>query len=76
MFLTPDDVVELTGYQRHADQRRWLTSRGWIFEVSRIGRPIIGRDYAKQKTGFSVTGVDAPRRKTWAPNVAAIQRVA
>ena len=27
MFLTPDEIRELTGYQRHADQRAWLEKR-------------------------------------------------
>jgi len=33
MFITPEELAELTGYRRNADQRRWLKSHGWKFEV-------------------------------------------
>lgn len=51
MFLTPDDLAYITGYQRAADQRRWLTLRGWVFEVSRAGRPIVSRAHAEMRLG-------------------------
>ena len=51
MWLTEEEVQELTGYKRHADQRRWFNERAWVIEVSRVGRPIVSRDYAKIKTG-------------------------
>ena len=54
MFLTPAELVDLTGYQRHADQRKWLTARGWVFEVAATGRPIVSIAYAKQRLGGSV----------------------
>jgi hypothetical protein len=55
MFLTPEELVELTGYNRMADQRKWLTARGWRFEVSAIGRPIVARSYAENILGLSST---------------------
>lgn len=39
MFLTQEDIKELTDRQRPADQIKWLTDHGWPFEVSAIGRP-------------------------------------
>jgi len=51
MFLTPDEVLILTGYQRHADQRRWLSDRGWAFEGNAAGRPVVSRAYAEQRLG-------------------------
>ena len=34
MFITPEELAELTGYRRNADQRRWLKSHGWKFVES------------------------------------------
>lgn len=72
MFLTADELHDLTGYQRHADQRKWLTARGWVFEVAATGRPIVARSYAEQRLGGT-----APKAKpAWQPNVAAIRKAA
>ena len=30
MFLTADEVAELTGRKRTADQLKWLLLRGWL----------------------------------------------
>ena len=49
MWLTEQEVAELTGYKRHADQRRWLTAHVWLFEINANGRPVILRGYAEQK---------------------------
>jgi hypothetical protein len=38
-FLSQDDLIELTDYQRPADQRRWLESRGIPFWTGASGRP-------------------------------------
>jgi len=38
MFLTDSEIEQLTGYKRPADQRRWLTNRGWCFEVRADGK--------------------------------------
>ena len=72
MFLSDAELLELTGYQRHADQRRWLSSRGWLFEESRTGRPVIGRSYAEQRTGALLP--PQAQKRAWKPNIAAIQK--
>lgn len=42
MFLTNEEVHQLTGYVRSADQCKWLEKRGWKFERSAItGRPVV-----------------------------------
>lgn len=43
MFLTPEEVVALTGYQRWSAQRRWLTQRGYRHDVLGSGRPVVLR---------------------------------
>ena len=39
MFMTPDNLVELTDRKRVSDQISWLCQRGYRFEVSATGRP-------------------------------------
>lgn len=43
LFLSRDELHELTGYTQAAAQFRWLTSRGWKHEVGADGRPRIMR---------------------------------
>lgn len=58
MFMSDEDIEFLTGYVKPADQRRWLADHGWIFEISRTGRPRVLQDYAKNK----LSGIDGPKR--------------
>ena len=46
MFLSDDEVRQLTEYERPADQRRWLQSHGYIFAVGARGRPKVARKEA------------------------------
>lgn len=55
MFLSPDDITELTGYKIPAYQIRWLRERGWVFEIGGDGRPKILTAHAMQRLG----GVDS-----------------
>lgn len=41
LFLTKDEVIELTGYKKPALQRRWLIEHGYKFEVRADGRPVV-----------------------------------
>jgi hypothetical protein len=49
--LTREELHSITGYQRPADQRRWLQSRGWTFEVAAGGKSVVAADYANQRLG-------------------------
>lgn len=71
LFLSKDEVAELTGYKVPALQCRWLRERGWVFEQNRNNRPIIGRGYAKCRLG----GGDAvpPPSGGTRPNFAVLQ---
>ena len=51
MFITPPDILALTGYKRAADQILWLTARHWVFELGGDGRPRILRAYAERRLG-------------------------
>ena len=41
MFLTADQLSELTGYRKPGLQRRWLTDSGYRFDVRADGRPVV-----------------------------------
>jgi hypothetical protein len=44
MFLTREELLELTDYRQSAAQRRWLIQRGWRFEIGRDGHPKVLRN--------------------------------
>lgn len=41
MFLTPDEMILLTGRQRKSCQIRWLRANGVPFRINASGRPIV-----------------------------------
>ncbi|MDE2470454.1 MAG: DUF4224 domain-containing protein [Bradyrhizobium sp.] len=60
LLLTAAEMAELTGYTRHADQRKWLQSKGWAFEVARTGRPMVARSYFDARMNKKLTPAAAP----------------
>jgi hypothetical protein len=44
MFLSEDDLEQLTGYVRASEQVRWLRRHGILFWVNARGRPVVPRD--------------------------------
>ena len=51
MFLTDEELAQLTGRERSDCQRRWLTQNGWKFAVNLNGRPVVSRAYAEFRLG-------------------------
>jgi hypothetical protein len=68
MFLTAQELRDLTGYQRQFDQRRWLGQHHWAHETNASGRPIVLRSYAETKLGGHAVN------QTFEPNFAAIRK--
>lgn len=68
LFLTQDEVHELTGYRLHARQRKWLDSHGYLYERSATGRPIVLRAHVTQRLNVAV------ERDQVTLNLAAIRR--
>jgi hypothetical protein len=48
-MLSPNEVTEITGCSRRADQMQWLNRNHWAFHTAKSGEPIIGRMYARLK---------------------------
>lgn len=55
LFLTKNEVIELTGYQAAMRQVAWLKLKGWRFEINANRCPIIARKYAEKMLGCGGT---------------------
>lgn len=53
MFLTRNEISELTDLKRPSAQIRWLKAHGWPFEVSALGEPKVLRVIAVALLGGS-----------------------
>ena len=51
MFLTPEEVADLTGYQKPSAQMRWLTAEKFGFVVGGDGHPKVLRDVVLSRLG-------------------------
>jgi len=51
MFLTTEELCELTGLARPNAQARWLQDRGFIYQVRADGRLIVSRRHVEQRLG-------------------------
>lgn len=70
LFLTPEEMFELTGYKRSLQQIKWLDNHGWIFTQNANNRPIVTRKYAEAKLG-----IEAQKQPSNEPNFDAIRRL-
>jgi hypothetical protein len=51
LTLTGDELAELTGYRRGAEQKKWLKANGFKFREDRLGRPRVDREHYESKMG-------------------------
>lgn len=51
MFLSREDLIELTGFRYAAKQIAWLKENGFLFEVGGDGRPKVLRSYVVSRLG-------------------------
>jgi hypothetical protein len=74
LFLTPDELAELTGRTASASQRKWLEANGYRFAVNANNRPVVARDYLLTRLGVTVAaGVELSAAATPRPNFAALK---
>ncbi len=52
-FLTTEEVCRLTGYKRHAEQRKHLMRVGVQFVPSRLGEPLVLRKAFEASMGVA-----------------------
>jgi hypothetical protein len=66
LFLSAEDLHDLTGMVRADAQRRWLIERGYRFEVRGDGRPAVMVDEVKARL------VSGGNRRTSGPDLKAL----
>lgn len=73
LFLTAEELCELTGRATSLAQRKWLKANGYVFAVNANGRPIVAREYALTRLGVAAANLhDAPCNTGARPNFAAL----
>ena len=70
-FLLAGEVETLTGYKLPAHQTKWLSAKGWRFELNGNRKPIIARKYAEKMLGCATDTQDVTPR----PNFAALRAI-
>ena len=71
LFLSAEDVAELTGFKRHSAQIGWLQQKHWAFAVRADGYPIVARKEAERQL---VTSSSKTIAAVYEPNFAAGRR--
>ncbi len=51
LFLTPDELVDLTGFKTSGGHARWLEKNRWRFVLTRSKQPRVSRDYFLERMG-------------------------
>jgi hypothetical protein len=49
LFLTAEQLEDMTGYRSHAGQIGWLRDNGYAFEVRKDGRPNVLLDQVRER---------------------------
>lgn len=57
LFLTDEELVELTGAKRKANQIRWLIQHRYPHETNANGAPKVLRCYLERRLGESIKPV-------------------
>lgn len=68
MFLSKDELRDLTGYQKPSLQKRWLTDRAWPYEENAAGYPKVLRSIVEKRMGGSTESA----RRRQGPDLGAI----
>jgi hypothetical protein len=67
LILSPDELVQVTGYVQTSAQIRWLRAQNWRFHLDGRGRPVVDREYYRQQMGVlsAAPGKSAPTEPNW-----------
>lgn len=69
MFLTTDQLAEMTGYKNRKKQADWLSENGYEFDIRADGRPNVLIDQVRERQCKGATA-----RTPAEPNLAALDR--
>lgn len=53
MFLSKEDLYELTDFKAAHAQCRWLTNKGYPFDISSSGKPKVLKTYVEHRLSAS-----------------------
>ena len=70
MFLSDEEIGDLTGRRQGRKQAQWLAERGYPFELNAAGHPRVLRAFVDKKLG----GLTAPPKR--APNLTPVKKAA
>lgn len=73
LFLTADELHDLTGYQKPAKQIAWLRAEGFTLRVAADGHPRVDRSHYLKMMGGAVSGQE--HRKRTEPDFGSLQLV-
>lgn len=77
MFLTAEELRELTGFVRPANQLQWLLENGWKFAEDAQRRPKVARTYFELRLGGVIaTAISAGPEEVVAPRFDALRSLA
>jgi hypothetical protein len=61
LFLTKDELVDLTGRKKAVLQVEWLKKHRWLYETNACGAPRVARAYFERRmVGDAATPVPGP----------------
>lgn len=63
MFLTPEQLEQLTGLRRPSAQARWLGERNWRYEIAADGRVVVHELEAQRRLCGGTVGRKAVREE-------------
>jgi len=70
--LSTEELAQITGCARRANQVAWLQAEGWTFVRNKAGEPIVGRLYARLRlAGISTSAITGP--SGWSPDFSKIR---
>lgn len=49
MFLSKEEIIDLTGCKQGHKQIKWLSQHAYKFEVSAIGKPIVLKSHIEER---------------------------
>lgn len=64
LLLTPDEIIDLTGYKLPKKQSQWLSRQGIIHMIGRDGKPRVNRAHVNKVMGAGETKPVEPRELT------------
>lgn len=72
--LSEEEISEISGCSRKAEQIDWLSKNGWVFVRNKANEPKVGRLYARLKlAGINPAALAAPEAAGWQLDVSNIR---